>query len=359
MKNPQHSLQSFEEDDTEQLIEILATGMAHAFNNVMASVRASLQVARDRVGTEALPPEVAGIENVLARGALLTRSLLTLSHARDGRRRPLHLLDMVEETLELVEPGLSLHNVSITRNYVRAPVIHAARAAAQRAILRTMLVTATLIDASDRDIRLAFGGTAAEPAFEITFNRAPMQATLIDAHYARVSRYLESAGGRLRIEAAEHGATRVRLEFVAAARSVDPLPLPKNRATPTTRELSVLVIDDEAVLRRMVASYLTLHGLRVHTAEDGHRGLSLLSARTFDVVLLDLVMPSMGGEQVLETLTRMQPGVPVIVLTGLLEDDLAESLLAAGAWGVLGKPLQLDRLLEMCHEASRPHTLAI
>lgn len=343
------------EADAERLIEVLATGLAHSFNNVMASVRASLQVARDRLGPDCLPPEVRTIDSVLARGSSLTRSLLTLAHARQGRARPLYVLDLVEDTLELLEAGLQRQNIRINRGYSRAPVVMASQAALQRSVLRMMMHAAACIDRGQREIRIGFGRSNGLPYIEFVWTRAPeapQDARELLHLLGSVVRTVDQAGGRVDVMLGAYRTTTVQLFFPPASADVQAPTAPKLESGMPLHALSVLVIDDEAVLRRMVASYLSLHGMHVHTAEDGPHGITLVQNRQFDVVLLDLVMPAMGGEQVLEYLRNIRPEVPVVVLSGLLDDTLAEALLKAGAWGVIAKPLQLDRLLWTCRQAA-------
>ncbi len=342
--------------DDERLLEVIATGVAHSFNNVTASIRAALQVARERLGPDCLPTEVRSIDMVLARGTTLTRSLLTMAHARRSRSRALYLLDVVEDTLELLEAGLLLENVTISRCYSRAPVIQAPLAVVQRTVLKAVLYAAGTISPVYREIRVGFGRGTNRPYLELSWTRSPEAPSSRDAilsDLAPLIAQIETVNGAIEIQTGSHHGTSLQLSFPIATADIREPERKRVEGALPPRPLNVLIIDDEEVLRRMMASYLTLHGIQVHTAEDGPRGLEMAESKTFDVVLLDLVMPGLPGEQVLRQLKDVRPDLPVIVLSGLLDDTISDELMAQGAFGLISKPLQLDRLLWMCRDAVR------
>lgn len=99
----------------------------------------------------------------------------------------------------------------------------------------------------------------------------------------------------------------------------------------------VLVIDDEAGLRRMVASYLTSDGFEVAEADSGSDGLRLFREKTPDLVLLDVVMPGTDGFEVLRVI-RAESDVPVIMLTARAEEVDRVVGLTVGADDYVTKP---------------------
>ncbi len=89
--------------------------------------------------------------------------------------------------------------------------------------------------------------------------------------------------------------------------------------------ISVLVVDDEAVLAEMVSMALRYEGWDVHTAGDGASAITAARANRPDAVVLDLMLPDMGGLDVLRRLREQNPGLPVLLLTAkdALEDRIA------------------------------------
>lgn len=108
--------------------------------------------------------------------------------------------------------------------------------------------------------------------------------------------------------------------------------------------LTVLVVDDEARIRTMLRRYLTDQGFRVSEAEDGPAARTALDSETFDVVLLDLVMPGEDGLSVARYIRQRTP-TPVIMLTG--KGDVIDRVvgLEAGADDYVTKPFHLREIL--------------
>ena len=103
----------------------------------------------------------------------------------------------------------------------------------------------------------------------------------------------------------------------------------------------VLVVDDNAINRRLAVAFLTRLGLQTQEAADGPTALERLNSGSFDVVLLDISMPGMSGEEVLAVL-RADPhlsGLPVIAYTAHALPDEKQRLLDAGFDELLIKPI--------------------
>lgn len=109
-------------------------------------------------------------------------------------------------------------------------------------------------------------------------------------------------------------------------------------------KFTILVIDDEKNIRDGLAADFEMDGYEVKTAADGKEGLALLSKGDIDLVITDLRMPGISGEDVLKKVTAEMPGIPVIVLTGHGSIDSAVDAMRNGAYDFLTKPLNLDQL---------------
>lgn len=108
----------------------------------------------------------------------------------------------------------------------------------------------------------------------------------------------------------------------------------------------LLIIDDEAIVRQNMAAYLEDSGYIVEEAVDGQDGLAQFQAGEPDLVLCDLMMPGMGGLEVLERIHAISPDTPVIVISGVgVMDDVVEAL-RLGASDYLSKPIVDMEVLE-------------
>ncbi len=109
--------------------------------------------------------------------------------------------------------------------------------------------------------------------------------------------------------------------------------------------LKILIIDDEAMFRQDLATLLESEGFACRTAEDGEDGLRQAAADPPDVVLTDLVMPGIGGLEVVDRLAAVDPAPTVIVLTAFGSLETAVEAFRKGAADYVLKPLIADDLL--------------
>ena len=116
----------------------------------------------------------------------------------------------------------------------------------------------------------------------------------------------------------------------------------------------ILVVDDEESIRDLLRLVLTGEGYSVVTANDGEEAIEHLEAQRFDLVITDLVMPTVNGVEVLRAAKRIDLNFPVIVITGYPSVETVTELVRLGAGDYLTKPFNVDvvivtvaKLLEM------------
>lgn len=122
---------------------------------------------------------------------------------------------------------------------------------------------------------------------------------------------------------------------------------------------TILIIDDEKNIREGLGTALELEGYDVKLAENGEIGLKLIEKGDIDLVITDLRMPGISGEEVIARVTGESPGIPVIVLTGHGSIDSAVTAMRNGAYDFLTKPLNLDRLILIVKRALAGRELEI
>lgn len=109
-------------------------------------------------------------------------------------------------------------------------------------------------------------------------------------------------------------------------------------------KFTILIIDDEKNIREGLAANFELEEYNVKTAASGEEGLKLIERGDIDLVITDLRMNGISGEEVLRKVTAETPGIPVIILTGHGSIDSAVDAMRHGAYDFLTKPLNLDQL---------------
>ncbi len=107
---------------------------------------------------------------------------------------------------------------------------------------------------------------------------------------------------------------------------------------------NILVVDDEKNIREGLGKVLELDGYKVLLACDGKEAVQTLNRGDIDLVITDLKMPNLSGEEVLQKATTMSPNLPVIILTGHGTIENAVRAMKNGAYDYLTKPVNMDRL---------------
>jgi nitrogen regulation protein NR(I) len=119
----------------------------------------------------------------------------------------------------------------------------------------------------------------------------------------------------------------------------------------------VLIVDDETNIRRVLAAMLKRDGYEVTTAADGEQALAALHRAQIDVVVTDLVMPRMGGLDLLRQCATAHPDLPVIMITAHGTVDTAVEAMKAGAFDYITKPFEQEELRKVIAKAARARVL--
>ena len=109
-------------------------------------------------------------------------------------------------------------------------------------------------------------------------------------------------------------------------------------------EIKILVIDDTIDVGNTLEKYFKKFGCEVLLATSGEEGMALARIHKFNVILLDIYMPEMRGDVVLSKLKQVFPKIPVIMITGYDDEDIAKACMEAGAYDFISKPFDYNYL---------------
>jgi len=156
--------------------------------------------------------------------------------------------------------------------------------------------------------------------------------------------------GAIEVESIPRQGTTFRAYFPAAARTVPVLP--PVVARPPRAGGVVLVVDDEEMVRKVTAAALQAGGFTVLTARDGEEAVAAIRTRGEEIalVLLDLVMPGVGGEVVYRQMRAIRPDVRVLLVSGYDEKEASARFAAEGLAGFVQKPWSFQALLTRVRE---------
>jgi DNA-binding NtrC family response regulator len=122
---------------------------------------------------------------------------------------------------------------------------------------------------------------------------------------------------------------------------------------------TILLIDDEASIRRTLKEILEFEKYQVLEAPDGFSAIDIFKKSSIDIVLLDIKMPKMDGLEVLDFLQEINPEIPVIMISGHGNIDTAVEAVKKGAFDYISKPPDLNRLLITLRNAQERHSLVV
>ncbi len=113
---------------------------------------------------------------------------------------------------------------------------------------------------------------------------------------------------------------------------------------------SILVVDDELLIRDLLYDFFTDQGWDISIAESGEKALEILRSKKIDLVLTDLKMPNMDGLTLTSEVRESYPGIPVVIMTGYPSVDSAVSALRQKVSDYIIKPFNINELYKVVEE---------
>jgi two-component system cell cycle sensor histidine kinase/response regulator CckA len=157
---------------------------------------------------------------------------------------------------------------------------------------------------------------------------------------------VKSHGGHISCHSQPGAGTVFKIYFPATDTKIDLEPAPMQE-TPSLGTETILLVDDDETIRDLGKETLAIAGYKVLTASNGREALAIYANAQGEVslVVLDLIMPQMGGKQCLEQLLKIDPKVKVLISTGHSSNGSAEETRVSGARGFVSKPYTRNQFL--------------
>lgn len=119
------------------------------------------------------------------------------------------------------------------------------------------------------------------------------------------------------------------------------------------KKTSILVVDDDPGMRETMLDILDAVGYDVAAAEDGYRAIEMIRERAYDFALMDIKMPKINGVETFKEVKEIRPSTRVIMMTGYSVEDLVKEALDEGAYGVIYKPLDIQKVVGLIEKAEK------
>ena len=332
---------------------VLAGGIAHDFNNLLTCVLGYTELARGELSPDSpAAPLLAHAETGARRAAELTNQMLAYSGRGRFAIEPVRLPELVASMGRLLQVSVPKKCELTVAADPGVPPIAADAAQVNQVVMNLVLNGAEALGEADGRVTVRVGvahfGAAelvgtfppespAPGAFvfvEVSDTGCGMseetKAKMFDPFFttkftgrglglAAVLGIVRAHKGAIRVDSAPGAGTTFKVLFPVGG---DGEPLPSRAPAPAWRGSgAVLVIDDEEPVRELARAALARAGYEVETAADGRAGVDAFARapHRFTLVLLDMTMPHLSGEEVLRELRRLRPDVPVLLTSGYTE----------------------------------------
>jgi PAS domain S-box-containing protein len=351
----------------------LASGVAHDFNNMLAAILGRAQILKRQTDDERFHRGLDIIETAANDGARTVKRIQTFAHQRaDVELRAVDVNLLVEDAIEITRTRWRDDAQSRGIQYrisfePTVPTYVFADQSELREVFVNLILNALDAMPSGGKLRIAVSAVTAKASVVVTFADTgigmpegvrqrifePFFTTKgehgtglgLAVSYSIVNRH----NGRIEVESELGAGTTMMIVLPVVSPTATKLP---SAPLPVTRELRVLVVDDEDTVRDVLVEMLEAHGHSVVSATGGAEGLEKLAEIPYDVVFTDLSMPEMDGWAVAREVKRRRPGLKVVLVTGYAGTLEPETEILSHVDAVLGKPFDFDRVGETLREVT-------
>jgi two-component system, cell cycle sensor histidine kinase and response regulator CckA len=351
----------------------LAGGIAHDFNNLLAVIANYAEFLRDAVPAGSRAAD--DVEQILAASRAaneLTRRLLLFSRRRAGNPEIVDLTTVIGDTQGLLERALG-EQVEL-RTSVQGGLwsVTADRAQLEQVIMnlainaRDAMPEGGTLTIEARNVTL--DGDRGEPTGEcvrltVADTGEGMPEEVLDRAFepffstktagegrglglATVYGIVRGAGGQVELRSLPGRGTEVTVHLPATRAAAPAGESGDAAAAPAGTGECVLLVEDKEAVRVLTSRILVDAGYRVTTAADGAEALVLHGDDgSIDVLVTDVVMPGISGQELADSLRSQRPGLPVVFVSGYTEDHVVEDARRDGATAFVEKPFRADDLL--------------
>lgn len=113
----------------------------------------------------------------------------------------------------------------------------------------------------------------------------------------------------------------------------------------------ILAVDDEENIRNLITYTFEEHNLEVMTAENGKAAITILENNPIDVIITDLLMPTMTGLALIREMKKRKSAIPIIIITAYGNTEMVKEIIAEGIFRLIEKPLDFDILVPIVQDA--------
>jgi signal transduction histidine kinase/CheY-like chemotaxis protein len=380
-----------EESFAKQRLEslgILASGIAHDFNNLLGGVLAHSELALAELADGSKPEEeLRRIREAAIRGGEIVQQLMVYAGEETEALKFVDVSGIVKDMLELLKLSVS-KNVRVETNLgdqLRA--VRANPSQVRQVVMNLFSNASEAIGDRDGVVRVTTGQVTIDPESSLATSEHIAEGTYVQLEVSDTGRGMtpevqakifepffttkgtgthglglttvheiaERLHGTIRLSSAPGKGSTFQIMLPCGEQMLEGTHSGIARAayeTLASRRATILVVEDEDLLRQGVSKMLRMDGLSVLEASDGSAALDVIRARNgdIDVLLLDITLPGASSRKVYEEAKRLRPDLPVIVTTAKSE-EMAAAFLATEIQRFIRKPFRLGDLRDLIRQS--------
>ncbi|MCJ7524532.1 MAG: PAS domain S-box protein [Candidatus Aminicenantes bacterium] len=364
----------------------LAGGIAHDFNNILAGILGYASFLKSKIGaSHAFFKYVDTIERSAVRAADLTSKLLAFTRGDKVNYKPLNINKLIKETLEIILHTIDKSISVETKLDESLPTIMADAGQIQQVVMnlcvnardamsgggKLSIATATVVIGANDPKAPADAKTGTYLKMSVTDSGSGMDQDVLTRIFDPFFTTKDKGQGSGLGLSVVYGIVKGHEGFVTVSSqsgqgTVFSVYFPVS-GKPEAQEIwtaeplrgrgeLIFVVDDESDIRDFIRDVLQSHGYRVLLAADGDQAFDIYQVRSQDIalVIMDMVMPEMGGEETFLKMKKINPGIKALLSTGYSQDGRVSEILSKGVMGFIQKPYDFNQLLAKIRQILDP-----
>lgn len=385
--------QQLSEAQKMESIGTLASGIAHDFNNVLAAIQGNAHLAKEDLDA-GRPADVSlSLEQIIKasdRARRLVDRILTFSRRDNAQRQVQRLLPVVQETLALLRSTLPAGVELLEHIEDAAACAEIDRVQFEQVLINLCTNAWHALGDSGGRIKVGLRTESLESGASVPMGLLPGRFVCLSVEdngsgmseqvlqrifepffttkpvgkgtglgLSVVHSIVKAHDGAITVRSTPGQGTRFDIFVPALPAALASAPAPGAAALPDAlqgRGERVLLVEDDLLMSVMLEKLLARHGYRVQHHHDPEQAIAAVDAdpASFDIVVTDFNMPKHSGLDVIAAIRSVRPGLPTILISGYVSDELCARAAALGVSLVLEKTRSLDDLVQLLAQTLRP-----
>lgn len=358
-------------------IGTLAGGIAHDLNNILAPIMLGTSMLRDRLPDDDSREILETVSNSAQRGAAMVAQVLSFARGQEGKRTEIRPADLIGDVVRIARDTLPKHIEIVTRVAQDLPAVLGDPTQCHQVLLNLCVNARDAMpnggqltvsaDTEQVPVHRDLPGDLAGGhyvVFHVEDTGTGIPPQLLDKIFdpffttkeagkgtglglSTSLTIVRSHGGHIRVSSALNAGTRFDVYLPVALLPSTASAIGRSASVPRGTGQTVLVVDDEESVRRVLKSTLEKAGYHVIEAVNGREALTVYnsSGPTIAAVIIDMTMPVLGGLPAMREMVQMNPAVRIIAASGIHENETIAKSVGRQVTEFLPKPFTSEMLL--------------